>query len=222
MAKPRPPITFDKRVIVERMIQEGHTPSEIARVIGVAEGTVYRELKKGHSAELGRYDALYSETRYREAITRRGPKHKIPLDEQLVAYIEKRIIDDLASIDDVVQEINLSDAFSTKITRTTIYKSIEGGLFPRLTQDHLPHRRNKAERELLKNLVAEKMAALGIEDYEALAQIIQQKKLSPDVLEKKILNPEMLYYRDLRRLAAALSFTDEDILSLFRTESVDA
>ena len=67
-------LTYDQRLTIERMIDEGFKPPNISRLIGIHLATLYRELKRGEYC--GRYSADMAQTRFAEHMKKRGRKKK--------------------------------------------------------------------------------------------------------------------------------------------------
>lgn len=65
-------LTYDQRLTIERMIDEGFKPPTISRLIGIHLATLYRELKRGEC--YGRYSADTAQTCFTEHMKKRGRK----------------------------------------------------------------------------------------------------------------------------------------------------
>lgn len=65
-------LTYDQRLTIERMIDDGFKPSTISRLIGIHLATLYRELKRGECG--GRYCAETAQACFMEHMKKRGRK----------------------------------------------------------------------------------------------------------------------------------------------------
>ena len=117
-------LQWKDRLKIEKMLKEKKSKSEIARTLRVGYTTVMREIKRA-----------------------KGPDIKIGNDHELAQYIEDRIADDGYSSQAAlykIEEDNLS--FSVKLSKWTVYKYINDGVFLRLTNKSQPMgRTEKAE-----------------------------------------------------------------------------
>lgn len=151
-------LTRADRLTIETMIKDGKSEKEIAERIGVHESTIYREIKRGqymhrnsdYTEEL-RYSPDIAHKKYRENLKAKGPDLKIGSDQELADYIEKRIADDGYSPEAVLGEIKQKEIpFQTSISKTTLYRYIDMGLFVTITNKDLPvkGRRKKKNKKV--------------------------------------------------------------------------
>ena len=151
-------LTKADRLTIETMIKDGKSEKEIAERIGVHESTIYREIKRGqymhrnsdYTEEL-RYSPDIAHQKYRENLKAKGPDLKIGNDQELADYIEKRIADDGYSPEAVLGEIKQKEMpFQTSISKTTLYRYIDMGLFVTITNKDLPvkGRRKKKNKKV--------------------------------------------------------------------------
>ena len=93
------------------------------------------------------YSADVGQQKHEYAGTGKGPSLKIGNDYTLVAYIEDKIIKEkmspYATAECIKQE---RDKFQTTICSKTIYNYIDEGLFPHLTNKHLPVKKKGKKR----------------------------------------------------------------------------
>lgn len=142
------------RLIIDTMLRDGKGKKEIAERIGVHESTVYREEKRGRYVhrnsdwtETERYSPDIADEKYRENLKAKGPGLKIGNDKELADYIEGRIVNDGFSPEAVLGEIKQKEMhFRTTISKTTLYRYIEDGLFLSLTNKDLPVKRRKKKK----------------------------------------------------------------------------
>ena len=147
-------LTKADRLVIDTMLRDGKSEKEIAERIGVHESTIYREKKRGqymhrnsdYTEEL-RYSPDIAHQKYRENLKAKGPDLKIGNDQTLADYIEKRIADDGYSPEAVLGEIKEKEIpFQTTISKTTLYRYIDMGLFVTITNKELPVKGRKKKK----------------------------------------------------------------------------
>lgn len=162
-------ITYTQRLQLEQCLNAGLTRQAIADKLGVGIATVYRELQRGkyerkvytstdcigerHFKLKTWYSADIAQQKYEMGKTSHGPQLKIGNDFEFVRYVEKRIIKDHISPCAVCGEIKRNRLFKTVISKTTMYRYIELGIFMNITMSNLPigqrkkkYRKAKAKR----------------------------------------------------------------------------
>lgn len=148
------------RIVIEMMLRDKKSKAEIAERIGVHESTIYRELKRGQYEHLNsdyttemRYSPDIAHQKYKENLKAKGPELKIGNDIELADYIESRIANDGYSPEAVLGEIAQKEmSFRTTISKTTLYRYIDIGLFSTITNKSLPvkGRKNKKYKKVRK------------------------------------------------------------------------
>ncbi len=142
------------RLIIDTMLRDGKGKKEIADRIGVDKSTIYREEKRGRYlhrnsdwTETERYSPDIADQKYRENLKAKGPDLKIGNDQELADYIENRIANDGFSPEAVLGEIKQKGMeFQTTISKTTLYRYIDIGIFLSLTNKDLPVKRRKKKK----------------------------------------------------------------------------
>lgn len=142
------------RLIIDTMLRDGKGRKEIAERIGVHISTIYREEKRGRYihrnsdwTETERYSPDIADQKYRENLKAKGPDLKIGNDQELADYIERRIVNDGFSPEAVLGEIKQKEMpFQTSISKTTLYRYIDIGIFLSLTNKDLPVKRRKKKK----------------------------------------------------------------------------
>lgn len=139
-------LQWKDRLRIEKMLKEKKSKSEIARTLRVDYTTVMREIKRGLTVQRDTnlvdrevYCAETAERKYQENLRAKGPDLKIGNDHELAEYIENKIADEGYSPQATlykIEEDNLS--FSVTLSKWTIYKYIDAGVFLRLTNKSLP------------------------------------------------------------------------------------
>ncbi len=139
-------LTRNDRLVIETMLRDGKTQREIADRIGVHESTISRERRRGQYEHLNsdytteiRYSPDIAHQKYRDNLKAKGPGLKIGNDIELADYLESRIANDGYSPGAVLGEIKQKGlAFRTTISKTTLYRYIDIGIFLSLTNKDLP------------------------------------------------------------------------------------
>ena len=147
-------LNYEERIKIEALSKAGLKSEEIGKYIGCTGRTIRRELEKGKVrllnsdlTEREEYSADRGEQKHRYAGTAKGPNLKIGNDYKLVEEIEHLIIDEKMSPYAAAESIKKSGKFSTTISYKTIYNYIDQGLFPHLTNKHLPVKKNGKKRK---------------------------------------------------------------------------
>lgn len=147
-------LNYEERIKIEALSKIGMKSEEIAKEIGCSGRTVRRELAKGRTELLNsdlttrvEYSADIGQKKHDYAATGKGPMLKIGNDFELVKEIERLIIDEKMSPYAAAETINSSGKFKTRISYKTIYNYIDAGLFPNLTNKHLPVKKNEKKQK---------------------------------------------------------------------------
>lgn len=153
MARTFKQLTKADRIKIEALVKAGHGKQEIADQLHVHRSTIYRELKRGTYTALNsdltteeRYSPDIADDKYRENLKSKGGTLKIGNDIKLANYIEDKIINEDYSPAAVLGEIKAQgreDEFTVTICVTTLYSYIDKGIFLKLTNKHLPVKKNK-------------------------------------------------------------------------------
>lgn len=155
MARRFKQLTKADRLKIEALVKAGHGKEEIADQIGVHVSTIYRELKRGryiHTnsdlTEEERYSPDIAQERYEENLRAKGPDLKIGNDQALADFIEDKMVNDDFSVGAVLGYIEQQGLeFSVTITRQTLYRYIDIGLFLNLTNKDLPIKGNRKKKK---------------------------------------------------------------------------
>lgn len=146
-------LNYEERIKIETLSKLGLKSEAIAKEIGCSGRTVRRELAKGKTELLNSdlttriaYSADIAQQKHRYAATAKGPSLKIGNDYKLVEYIEHLIIKEKMSPYAAAEKIKSSGKFKTTISYKTIYNYIDAGLFPNLTNKHLPVKKKGKKR----------------------------------------------------------------------------
>lgn len=152
-------ITYIQRLQIESCLRAGLHKRVIADTVGLCLSAVYKEIKRGeyqHKITLYddwgdkkgyKYETRYSpniaEEKYRLNLTAKGAPLKIGNDYEFVRYVEKRVLVDKISPCAVLGEIKRGKMFRTNISKTTMYRYIESGIFMNITLQDLPMYKEK-------------------------------------------------------------------------------
>ena len=138
-------LNYEDRIKIETLSKTGMKSEEISKHIGCSGRTVRRELAKGKTQLLNsdlttriEYSAEIGQQKHDYAATAKGPILKIGNDYELVEYIEHLIIKEKMSPYAVAEKLKQSEKVKTTLSYKTIYNYIDNGLFPHLTNKHLP------------------------------------------------------------------------------------
>lgn len=151
------------RYVLEYLLQEGKSVSEIAIILKKHRSTIYREIKAGTvellDSELRTYKKYCADTGQRlhdEKKHYKGAPLKIGTDIHYLQYIEKLIIEKKYSPEAALNYIKTHNLkFDTKLCKGTIYSYIEKGIFLNVSNHHLPVKKNQ-KQEYNKSRVAKK------------------------------------------------------------------
>ena len=137
-------LSFTQRLQIETLYNSKHKVKEISQILGLHISTIYYELKKGlyeHTTKQDtfwygvrykkqiRYSAQIAQNRYNQVCLNKGRDLKIGKDYALVEYMEKRVNEDKVSPFAVLGEIKYKHLPFTIISKTTLYRYIDMGIF---------------------------------------------------------------------------------------------
>ncbi len=137
-------LTFTQRIQIETLYNAKHKIKEIAQKLELHISTIYKELKKGqyeHTTKQDtfwygvrykkqiKYSAQIAQDRYNRVCLNKGRDLKIGKDFALVNYMEKRVNEDKISPCAVLGEIKYKHLPFTIISKTTLYRYIDIGIF---------------------------------------------------------------------------------------------
>lgn len=147
-------LSFTQRLQLEAYLKAGLHKRDIAEKLGVHISTVYNELKRGYCVhdkcyyvnwfgekkykKVVGYNPKLAEQKYRFNLTSHGPTLKVGDDYDFIRYVEKRVLQDKISPCAVLGEIKRNNLFKTNISKTTLYRYIEQGVFLGLTMSDCP------------------------------------------------------------------------------------
>lgn len=147
-------LTYVQRLMLEQCLLAGLRKQVIAEKLGVCRATVYNEIKRGaymhkvhsyydavgdsHYTYVRRYSPNLAAEKYLCNMQAKGAPLKVGNDYAFVHYVEKRIVQDKLSPGAVWGELQRNNPFRTSISRTTMYRYVEKGVFLNVTLKDLP------------------------------------------------------------------------------------
>lgn len=147
-------LTRTQRLLLEDCLKAGLHKLVIAQKLGVCLATVYNELKRGeyeykkrsysdywgenHYKLVKGYSPDKAQEKYELGKTAKGAPLKVGNDYDFIRYVEKRVLNDKLSPCAVVGEIKRKKLFRTVISKTTMYRYIDIGLFMNIHLKDLP------------------------------------------------------------------------------------
>lgn len=146
-------MSMTDRIRMEEKLKAGKSVKKIAEELGFHFTTIYTELKRGTYEHLNmdytteiRYSPDIAHERYRQNMKAKGAPIKLGKDYALAEYIENKIADEKYSPGAVLGEIkHLGLCFSVTISKPTLYRYIELGVFGRISNADLPEKSKKKQ-----------------------------------------------------------------------------
>lgn len=149
-------LTYKDRLKLEALVSSGASCAAISDYFSVHPSTIYRELKRGAYTRLDggtwiystAYSADVAQQKYECFLRAKGSPLKIGNDHQLATYIEDRIIKHKYSPGAVLGDIQANrKQFKTTISKTTLYRYIDTGVFLSLNNSHLSSGKRKKQEK---------------------------------------------------------------------------
>lgn len=152
-------LTWTQRLQLESLLKTKLHKMEIANILGISLATVYNEIKRGEYqhkyTEYDRdgdryylykteYSAQIAHDKYLFNMTAKGAPLKVGHDYDFIRYIESRVLKDKISPCAVLGEIKRKRMpFATQVSKTTLYRYIEIGLFENLSMKNVQNRKKR-------------------------------------------------------------------------------
>ncbi len=148
-------LSWRERTKIEDWLKAGWSPRRIADELGRHISTIYREIKRGwgqqRTTELVDYECYLADIGqelYESHYSNKGPDLKIGHDHKLANYLGEVLRKGYRSPEAALGEIKvLGLSFDTTISARTLYRYIEMGIIPGISNKDLPLKRNKAKRK---------------------------------------------------------------------------
>lgn len=155
-------LTYTQRLQLEQCFNAKLTRQQIADRMHIGIATVYREWRRGkyehkvknyydcigeiqYKTEM-RYSADIAQAKYDMGKTTHGPQLKIGNNFEFVRYVEKRVVKDKLSPCAVCGELKRNNPFGFTISKTTMYRYIDQGIFMNISMSDLPSAQKKKKR----------------------------------------------------------------------------
>lgn len=154
-------LTLTQRRQLEGFLSAKLHKRKIAELLGVSLATVYREIKRGESIKKvtlydPRWGELYyknviiysadkAEENYRLNLTAKGAPLKVGKDFDFIRYVERRVLVDGISPCAVVGEIKRNKLCNTVVSKTTMYRYIQMGMFMNVSMRNCPMGQRKKQ-----------------------------------------------------------------------------
>lgn len=127
-------MTYDQRLHIKKMLDEGYGKTQIASALGFHHSAIYREIERGSKG--GQYDPNYAESRYK--LLHKGREPILSVNLELARHISKLILEENLSPAKIAKLLQYDDRYkSFSISKTTIYSAIDKGFIPQVTRDSL-------------------------------------------------------------------------------------
>lgn len=147
-------LTEKDRYTLERLLKQNYNVKDIALILNKSVRTIYREIKRGsitlindNLTEYQAYCADVAQNDFERKAHHKGPKFKFLDDDSLVKKIQKGILVDFRSPDDIIgAEKQLHPGKSYPCTKT-IYNYIDRDLIPGISNKNLWVKCNKKIRK---------------------------------------------------------------------------
>lgn len=148
-------LTWRERLKMETRLKDGWSPQKIADELGRHVSTIYREKKRGlgvqRTTDLIDYECYIpdiAQAAYEAKFSGKGPRIKIGHDHKLANYLGKVLKDGYRSPEAALGEIEVKGMkFDTKISPRTLYRYVDMGFIPGVSNMDLPHKKNKKDQK---------------------------------------------------------------------------
>lgn len=148
-------LTWRERLKIETRLKDGWKPQKIADELGRHVSTIYREKKRGlgtqRTTDLVDYECYIpdiAQEKYEATFSGKGPQLKIGHDHKLANYLGEVLKDGYRSPEAALGKIEAKGmGFDTKISPRTLYRYIDQGFIPGVSNMDLPHKKNKKDRK---------------------------------------------------------------------------
>ena len=158
---------WNERLIMETMLNNGATRTEVANYLGVSRSTVFYEFNRGKYThrnsdytEEVRYSCDLGQQVHDKNISNRGKSLKIGSDIAFANRLEELIVGERYSPEVALKTIERNgEKYSTTVSVPTLYKYIEMGIFYDLSNRNLVVKSQKGRRK--KEKPRQKRASAG-------------------------------------------------------------
>ena len=146
-------LNYEERQKIEILLKAGHKPKEIGELIGGrSERTIEREISRGKVELLNsdyttrtEYSADIAQQKHDYNGTAKGPTLKIGSNWKLIKFIEDKIIKEKFSLSAALAAARAA-GLKVNFCEKTLYNYIDMGIFPNLTNNDLPVKKEGKKR----------------------------------------------------------------------------
>ena len=150
-------ISHDNRIQIETLLKQGFKPYKIAKLLGFAHSSIYREINRSKYTHLNgdytterRYSADKGDYLARFNRTTQGRQPKIENDYEFAKFIEYMILKEKKSPSAILMHIRKNNLhFKTEVCLSTLYNYVRKGMFLHVTEKDL-WRKGKRKRKYKK------------------------------------------------------------------------
>lgn len=145
-------IDWNDRLLIEKLYNHGQSCSGIAHILGFAPSSIYREVKHGLYPHLGaettrrpfHYSAQIAQDYADFHATSKGKQIKLGSNYGFAADVAQQIKRGI-SIDIIVNQKKQAKQWT--VSTTTLYRYIDRGYIPDITNRHLPEKPHRKKRK---------------------------------------------------------------------------
>lgn len=145
-------LDWSDRLCIEKCYNAGKSCFEIARLLGFAPSSIYREVKRGLYSHLGaetsrrpwHYSAQIAQDYTDHQATAKGPEIKLGNNYGFAADVAQQINHGI-SLDIIVSQKR--QAHEWTVSTATLYRYIDRGYIPGITNRHLPEKSRRKQRK---------------------------------------------------------------------------
>lgn len=138
-------ISYEERIIIEKMLDNGHSIDDIAKFLKKSKPTIYNELKRCKSNY--KYNADCAQEDCDKNKKNKGKKAILEFDEKLAKYISSLIINEGLSPVEIIKKLQ-KEGYHDIPCRNTIYSAIYAGLIPSVNRDTLLEKRKSKKTHM--------------------------------------------------------------------------
>lgn len=145
-------LDWNDRLLIEKLYNRGRSCSQIAHILCFSPSSIYREVKRGLYPHLGaettrrpfRYSAQIAQDHADFHATTKGPEIKLGNNYGFAADVAQQVMDGI-SIDIIVNQKKRAREWT--VSTTTLYRYIDRGYIPGITNKHLPEKPRRKHRK---------------------------------------------------------------------------
>lgn len=145
-------LDWSDRLCIEKCYNAGKSCFEIARLLGFAPSSIYREVKRGLYSHLGaetsrrpwHYSAQIAQDYTDHQATAKGPEIKLGNNYGFAADVAQQVKHGI-SLDIIVSQKRQTHEWT--VSTATLYRYIDRGYIPGITNRHLPEKSRRKQRK---------------------------------------------------------------------------